>query len=122
VVPRKVLVVDDEAAISRLIQFLLKREGYETCAAADGIEALEQIDQQAPDLILLDVTMPRLDGLSVRQRVRENPATAKTPVVMLTGKTEDIPDYAAGIDLYLPKPFDPGELISIVRKLLPLDS
>jgi DNA-binding response OmpR family regulator len=114
--------VDDEAAIARLIQFLLKREGYETCAAADGIEALEQIESQSPDLILLDVTMPRLDGLSVRQRVRDNAATAKLPVIMLTGKTEIIPDPTGGIDYYLPKPFDPGELIALVRKLLPLDS
>lgn len=115
--PQKVLVVDDEPAISRLIQFLLKREGYETCAAADGVEALLRIAEQAPDLVLLDVTMPRLDGLSVRQRIRDNPATARTPVIMLTGKTDNIPADTE-VDSYLAKPFDPADLLAIVLRML----
>lgn len=117
----KILVVDDEVAISKLLQSLLKREGYEVCVAYDGLEALQAVSDHHPNLILLDVMMPNLDGFGTLKRLKENPDTADIPVVMLTARADDtsvVHGWDSGADSYLTKPFNPLELISFVRRIL----
>jgi DNA-binding response OmpR family regulator len=113
-----VLAADDDAQILRLITRNLQFEGYEVIAAADGQAALEQIEAHAPDLVLLDVMMPRLDGFTVTQRVREFSAV---PIIILTARGED-QDKIRGLDLgaddYLTKPFSVEELLARVRAVI----
>ena len=116
-----VLVVDDEKPIVRIIQTNLLTEGYTVSCAHDGIEALEQVQASRPDLILLDVMMPRMDGWGVLRALKAKPETADIPVVMLTALTDvEHMDRGArlGNDCYLTKPFDPSELLAIVGRLL----
>ena len=117
----KILVVDDEKPIVRIIQTNLETEGYEVTCAYDGIEALEKVAECTPDLMVLDVMMPRMDGWNVLKALKEKPETADIPVVMLTALTDiEHMDRGArlGNDVYLTKPFDPSELLAIVSRLL----
>ena len=84
----KILVVDDEPTIVRLMEFILARQGHEMLVAVNGEEALEKIRAHAPDLVLLDIMMPRIDGYEVARTVRADPATAALPIIMLSAKTE----------------------------------
>ena len=122
--PAKILVVDDERNLVRLVQVNLERAGYVVIAAYDGKEALEVIARERPDLVVLDVMMPELDGFTVLERLRGNPETSEVPVVMLTARAQD-EDYAKGLmrgaDVYLTKPFNPNELVTFVRRLLSRD-
>ena len=114
----KILVVDDDTNICELLRLYLTKEGYQVTVANDGEEGLEKFNQVKPDMVLLDVMMPGLDGLEVCRRIR---AAGNTPVMMLTakGETDDrITGFNAGADDYLPKPFDPDELLSRVRAML----
>ncbi len=117
----KILVVDDEADAVELISFNLKAAGFEVVAAADGAEALKSARLHAPELILLDVMLPEIDGLEVCKLLRRDPATAAIPVIMLTAKAAEI-DRVLGLELgaddYVTKPFSPRELVLRVRKLL----
>jgi len=114
-----VLVVDDERNIVELVQLYLRSEGYQVESAYDGREALEKIGAIHPDLVVLDLMMPHVDGLEVTRRLRQS--DAKTPVIMLTAKGED-EDKVRGLDLgaddYLAKPFNPKELVARVRAVL----
>jgi two-component system alkaline phosphatase synthesis response regulator PhoP len=114
-----VLVVDDERNIVELVQLYLRSEGYQVESAYDGREALEKISAIHPDLVVLDLMMPEIDGMEVTRRLRQS--DSKTPVIMLTAKGED-EDKIAGLDLgaddYLAKPFNPKELVSRVRAVL----
>jgi two-component system, OmpR family, alkaline phosphatase synthesis response regulator PhoP len=124
-VAQKILVADDEKNIGRLIQMNLERHGYEVILSEDGRDALAKIDAVCPDLIILDVMMPYVDGFEVLKRLKNDPLMAAVPVIMLTVKAQD-PDIVHGLetgaDFYLTKPIDPIELIAFVRRLLPPES
>jgi two-component system, OmpR family, alkaline phosphatase synthesis response regulator PhoP len=118
--PRKILAVDDEKHIVRLVQVNLERQGYEVITANDGKEALQKVEDEHPDLVVLDVMMPYMDGFEVLQTLRRNPQTANIPVIMLTAKAQDqdvFRGWQSGVDCYLTKPFNPMELIAFVTRI-----
>ncbi len=118
---RKILVVDDEDNIVRTIADRLEMSGYQVTTASDGEEALEKIAAETPDLIVLDIIMPRLDGHGVLERLRQMDATRHVPVVMLTAQSQADDVYranAAGVDGYFVKPFDLVELLNKIEELL----
>ncbi|MDQ1401889.1 MAG: phosphoserine phosphatase RsbU/P [Actinomycetota bacterium] len=121
----RVLVVDDEEGIRVLCRVNLELGGYEVVEAEDGIQALEQARATRPDLIFLDLAMPRMDGWEVLQGLKEDPATASIPVVLLTAKTSEedqMKGWSEGILEYLPKPFNPQLLVEWAgRALIPRD-
>src|SRR6187399_3038372 len=117
----KILVVDDEPDALELVSFNLKAAGYEVVTADDGNDAVKKARQHAPDLILLDVMLPEVDGLEVCKLLRRDAATAAIPIIMLTAKAAEI-DRVLGLELgaddYLTKPFSPRELVLRVKSLL----
>jgi diguanylate cyclase (GGDEF)-like protein len=116
-----VLIVDDDVDIARFIEVNLRLEGFDVLVAHDGEEALTVIAEQLPDLALLDVMMPRLDGVELCRRLRSDPLTASLPVIMLTAKSlsaDKVVGLTAGADDYIIKPFDTLELIARVRSTL----
>ncbi|NLH98603.1 MAG: response regulator [Chthonomonadales bacterium] len=117
---KKILAVDDEKAIVRLVQVNLEREGYEVVTAYDGREALEKVASERPDLVVLDVMMPYMDGFEVLQQLKKNPETRDIPVIMLTAKAQDADvfrGWQSGVDCYLTKPFNPMELKQFVKRV-----
>jgi two-component system alkaline phosphatase synthesis response regulator PhoP/two-component system response regulator VicR len=119
-VPKKILAVDDEKHIVRLVQVNLERAGYEVVTAHDGKEALQKVEEENPDLVVLDVMMPYMDGFEVLQNLRRNPSTRDIPVIMLTAKAQDadvFKGWQSGVDCYLTKPFNPMELLSFVKRI-----
>jgi two-component system alkaline phosphatase synthesis response regulator PhoP/two-component system response regulator VicR len=118
---KKVLVVDDQPHIVRLIQVNLEKEGYQVFTAADGEEGIRRIRETVPDLVILDVIMPRRDGFEVLSDMKEDDGLAHIPVVMLTVKTHNVDimrGLKGGAELYLPKPFHPKELVALVKRVL----
>jgi phosphate regulon transcriptional regulator PhoB len=119
--PGRVLVVEDEPDISGLLAFHLEREGYQVVRSRNGVDALQQVWARRPDLVLLDLMLPGMDGLEVCRRLRQDPATAALPVVMLTAKGEEL-DRVLGLELgaddYITKPFSPKEVVARVRAVL----
>ena len=118
--PKKILAVDDEKFIVRLVQVTLERQGYQVVTASDGKEALEKVESEKPDLVVLDVMMPYMDGFEVLQTLRRDPATRDIPVIMLTAKAQDADvfrGWQSGVDCYLTKPFNPLELVSFVNRI-----
>jgi two-component system alkaline phosphatase synthesis response regulator PhoP len=118
--PKKILAVDDERHIVRLVQVNLERAGYTVVTAFNGKEALEQVEAEQPDLVVLDVMMPYMDGFEVLQNLRKNQSTRDLPVIMLTAKAQDADvfrGWQSGVDCYLTKPFNPMELISFVKRI-----
>src|SRR6266566_3624213 len=117
----KILVVDDEPDAVDLVEFNLKSAGYEVVTAADGAEALKKAKAHSPDLILLDLMLPEVDGLEVCKILRRDPAIAAIPVIMLTAKAAEI-DRVLGLELgaddYITKPFSPRELVLRVKNLM----
>ncbi|MFM2082666.1 MAG: hypothetical protein RL380_1357 [Verrucomicrobiota bacterium] len=117
----KILVVDDEPDAVELIAFNLKQAGYDVVTAADGAAALKQARATQPALIVLDIMLPELDGFEVCKLLRRDPATAATPILMLTAKAAEI-DRVLGLELggddYVTKPFSPRELVLRVKKIL----
>ncbi|MDD5585221.1 MAG: response regulator [Candidatus Omnitrophica bacterium] len=123
---KKILIVDDEMETRRLIAvYLAKRKKYETHEAANGIEALEFLTTIIPDLIILDVVMPGLDGFSVLKRLKSSSGYATIPVIMLTARSSPS-DVGRGIaleaDFYLPKPFQFSNLMKFIRLVLDNDA
>lgn len=117
---KKILAVDDERHIVRLVQVNLERQGYEVVTAFDGKEALEKVSSEQPDLIVLDVMMPYMDGFEVLQNLKRDPGTRDIPVIMLTAKAQDADvfrGWQSGVDCYLTKPFNPMELIAFVKRI-----
>lgn len=117
----KILVVDDEPSIVRLMEFILARQGHEMMAAVNGEEALEKIRLHKPDLVLLDIMMPRIDGYEVARTLRADPETATLPIIMLSAKAqeEDIrKGVAVGVNEYITKPFSPEHLVHVVADYL----
>jgi len=118
--PLKVLVCDDERHIVRLIQVNLERQGYIVVTAFDGKEGLEKIRSEKPNLVVLDVMMPYMDGFEVLKTIRREPDTENLPVIMLTAKAQDkdvFEGYHYGADMYLTKPFNPMELVTFVKRI-----
>ena len=117
---KKILVVDDERHIVRLVQVNLERQGYQVVSAFDGREALKKVESERPDLIVLDVMMPHMDGFEVLKRLKSEDKTKDIPVVMLTAKAQDADvfrGWASGVDCYLTKPFNPIELLTFVKRI-----
>lgn len=116
---KKILVVDDEEHVVAAIVTNLQLEGYEVIPAYNGMEALELVREEKPDLVVLDVMMPEMNGWEVLQSLKTDPATENLPVIMLTALSQDR-DIEKGWELeanaYLTKPFDPAKLIRIVRE------
>lgn len=118
--PKKILAVDDERHIVRLVEVNLQRAGYEVVTAFDGKEGLEKVKSENPDLIVLDVMMPYMDGFEVLRNLKADPSTAEIPVIMLTAKAQDADvfrGWQSGVDCYLTKPFNPMELLTFVKRI-----
>src|SRR5262245_28994395 len=117
----RVLIVEDESDIRDLLAFHLGREGYLVAVSRTGADALRQIRAGPPDLVLLDLMLPEIDGLEVCRRLRQDPRTASLPIVMLTAKSEEV-DRVLGLELgaddYIVKPFSPKEVVARVRAVL----
>jgi DNA-binding response OmpR family regulator len=120
-VSTRVLVVEDDPDIAELVSRYLDKAGYVSSRVASGREALEAVRSKAPDLIVLDVMLPQIDGLEVCRLLRANDSTSAIPIIMLTARAEEserIVGLEVGADDYLAKPFSPNELIARVRALL----
>lgn len=118
---KKILIADDEQNIVISLEFLMKREGFEVLVANDGEEAARRIRSDRPDLVLLDVMMPKKSGFEVCQEIKADPAMAAVRILMLTAKgrdTEVAKGLALGADAYMTKPFSTKELVEKVRSLL----
>jgi len=117
----KILIVEDEKDIVKMLDYNLKKEGYRTLAASDGEEALDKAAREHPDLILLDLMLPEVDGLEVCKALKKEPETAAIPVIMLTAKTQEtdkIVGLELGADDYVTKPFSPRELLARIKAVL----
>ena len=120
----RILIVDDEKDILELISFNLSKEGYSVVTASSGEEALASVAASPPDLVVLDLMLPGVDGLEVCRRLKQAEATRQIPVLVLTAKTEDsdiITGLELGADDYVTKPFSPKVLIARVRAVLRRD-
>jgi DNA-binding response OmpR family regulator len=118
---KRILIADDEPNIVVSLEFLMKQRGYEVKVVGSGEEALAAVGEFAPDLILLDVMMPRMSGYDVCQRVRENPAWQGIRIIMLSAKGRDVEvskGIAVGADAYVTKPFSTKDLIAKVGEML----
>lgn len=116
---RNVLVVDDDELTIEILTMILDLEEFEVSVARDGLAALERVAERRPDVIVLDMRMPGLDGLEVCRRLKSDPVTAEVPVIALTGQDgeDDRRDaLAAGCDLFVTKPFSPLGLIDTIRE------
>ena len=116
-----ILLVDDEPDLVELIQYALEAEGFTVLTATDGVEGLALAEAERPDLLVVDVMMPRMDGVELTAQVRERGALRLTPILMLTARTDERDEIAgleAGADDYLPKPVSPKRLVSRVKALL----
>ncbi len=117
----KILIVDDDLDTLRLVGLMLQRQGYQISAATNGQQGLDKAFEEDPDLILLDVMMPDMDGYEVTRRLRQNPATVSTPILMFTAKTQlddKVVGFEVGVNDYLTKPTHPSELQARVKALL----
>lgn len=117
----KILIVDDEANIRQLVKYNLEKESYQVLEAEDGLQGIRLAKTEKPDLMLLDLMLPQMDGLEVCRSLKGNPATAALPIIMLTAKSEEI-DKVIGLELgaddYMTKPFSPRELVARVKAVL----
>ncbi|HEU0021195.1 MAG TPA: response regulator [Dehalococcoidia bacterium] len=120
----QILLVEDEKISARLLTSALQNEGYQVMLASNGVEGLSKATQYLPDLVILDVMLPGLDGFEVCQRLKDQPATAETPILMLSAK-DQASDAAAGrkvgADLYLLKSTELSNILTAVKKLLSAD-
>ncbi len=115
---KKILIIEDDKKISELIRTYLEKDGYKTVVAFDGREAWEKFKQESPDLMLLDLMLPELDGISLAKKIRE---TSQVPIIMLTAKVDEV-DKLLGLELgaddYITKPFSPRELVARVKAVI----
>ncbi len=117
----KILVVDDEVNITQILEFSIGAEGYEVITAANGEEAIDKARREQPDLIILDIMMPKIDGYEACRILKANPLTKNIPVVLLTAKGRDIDKrlgYEVGATDYIVKPFSPNKLVDRIHQLL----
>ncbi|MBD0316328.1 MAG: response regulator transcription factor [Nitrospiraceae bacterium] len=118
---KKILIVEDEKDILQLVRLYLEKEGFRTVTAMTGSEGLDQVKAEKPDLLVLDLMLPQMDGLEVCKRLRSNPETARLPIIMLTAKAEEsdtIVGLELGADDYVTKPFSPKTLVARVKALV----
>ena len=118
---RRVLVVDDSAVIRALISVNLELEGFEVVTAVDGLDALDKIREEIPDVVTIDVVMPRLDGFDTVARLRADPRTSHLKIAMVTACAQEADirkGRSVGVDAYVTKPFDPDTLVRTVRDLI----
>jgi two-component system alkaline phosphatase synthesis response regulator PhoP len=119
--PKKILIIDDQPFVLKLIEYNLKKNGYETVTETNGLNAFDQIDSIRPDLIILDVRMPHISGNDLCRCFRNRSLTAKIPIIMLTGHLDDNSEQKAidaGANSFMTKPFSPFELINTIKKFL----
>jgi len=118
---KKILVVEDDPVALRLVEYTLGQGGYQVVTAANGLEGMRKARQENPDLIILDVMLPGLDGFEVCHRLRSEPETSHVPVIMLSAKAQEV-DKATGLktgaDYYITKPAAPSEIMNKVETLL----
>ena len=117
----KILVAEDEKNIARVVAYNLEKEGYQVEVARDGEEVLEKVRRGAPDLLLLDLMLPKMDGLEICRALKADPKTALLPIIMLTAKSQEtdrVVGLEMGADDYIPKPFSPRELLARVKAVL----
>ena len=118
---KRILVVDDEIYIVHILEFTLTMEGYEVVTAADGEEALQKVQQERPDLIVLDIMMPKMDGYEVCRRLRQDEDLRGLPVILLSAKGRPVDretGLEVGADDYIVKPFSPRRLLEKIKDLL----
>ncbi len=118
---KSVLIVDDEEATREILQIILEMTGYQVYSAEDGEDALEKVANHLPDIILLDMMMPKMDGLTVCRHLRDQPQTAHLPIIILSGNSFDRVErqsLAAGANCFLAKPIDPEDLLAHMEQLL----
>jgi len=117
----KVLIADDEQDIKDVVQMYLETQGYEVETAYDGLDALDRINSWQPDVVLLDIMMPVMDGISVCKKMKSDPATKAIRVIMVSAASKREKEgeaYQAGADAYVLKPFDPGDLVKTIELTL----
>ena len=119
---KRVLLCDDDTPILHAAEIKIRRAGFDVQCATDGLEAWELIQQSPPDILVTDLQMPRMDGIELSRRVRDNPATAELPILMLTAKGFEAAHRANaekwGVMAVLPKPFSPRELVRCIQSVL----
>jgi two-component system alkaline phosphatase synthesis response regulator PhoP len=118
---KKILVIEDDPATSRLVDYSLRHEGYQVISASNGLEGIRKALSESPDLVILDVMLPGVDGFEICHRLRSEPTTAHLPILMFSAKAQEIDKDTAikvGADDYLTKPAAPAEMVSRVEKLL----
>ncbi|HEY6908334.1 MAG TPA: response regulator [Myxococcales bacterium] len=118
---KRILIVDDEPNIVTSLEFLMRREGFEVDIAADGEQALRAVGRIVPDLVLLDIMLPRVNGFEVCEKLRNDPRYSRVKIVMLTAKGRDTDvakGMALGADLYVTKPFSTKELVAQIGQML----
>ena len=116
-----ILAVDDSASMRQMVSFTLKSAGYQVVEAVDGLDALEKSATRDFDLVLTDQNMPRMDGISLTRRLRENPKFERTPILILTTESSDEMKQSgrsAGATGWLVKPFDPAKLLEVITKVI----
>ncbi|OGO45454.1 MAG: hypothetical protein A2Z05_04925 [Chloroflexi bacterium RBG_16_60_22] len=118
---KKILVIEDDPATSRLVDYSLRHEGYDVLTASNGLEGIRKIHRDSPDLVILDVMLPGMDGFEICHLLRSDPATAHLPILMFSAKAQEIDrdtGLKVGADDYLPKPAAPADIVDRVGKLL----
>jgi DNA-binding response OmpR family regulator len=118
---KKILVIEDDPATSRLVDYSLRHEGYQVTTASNGLEGIRKAHNEAPDLIILDVMLPGMDGFEICHRLRSDPDTAELPILMFSAKAQEIDKdtgLKVGADDYLSKPSAPADIVDHVQKLL----
>ncbi len=118
---KKILVIEDDPATSRLVDYSLRHEGYEIITAFNGLEGIRKAKNEAPDLVILDVMLPGMDGFEICHRLKADPVTAQLPILMCSAKAQDMDKQTGlkvGADDYLSKPAAPAEIVKRVGQLL----
>ncbi len=118
---KRIVLAEDEPQIARLVEFKLKKEGYQVTWKENGEEALKAIKEEKPDLILLDIMMPVMDGYEVLRQVKEDESLKDIPVIMLTARAQErdvVKGIGSGAEDYITKPFHPAELLARVKRIL----
>ena len=118
---KKILVIEDDPAISRLVDYSLKHEGYNVTTASNGLEGIRKAHYESPDLVILDVMLPGMDGFEICHQLKSESDTSKLPILMFSAKAQEIDKNTGrkvGADDYLPKPAAPADIVDRVGKLL----